>query len=153
MNGKKEYVAGAKPFARLEELINEYTSLGVHLFLSVLAVIVFAAALVATVVVFIHDFPSLFQAGDEYGALQTFVEDILLIAIAGELALLLLFHRTSAAVEVIIFVIARKMVSPDLTATDLLLGAVGLTLLIAVRVYFISGKKIARGQWDKEKPE
>jgi len=36
----------------------------------------------------------------------------LLVAIAAELALLFLFHRTSAVIEVLVFVIARKMVTP-----------------------------------------
>jgi hypothetical protein len=87
-----------------------------------------------------HDFPSLWQRADEYSGFQTILQNVLLLAIAAELGLLLLFHRTSAAVEVVIFVIARKMVSPTISALDLLLGAVGLASLIVVRFYYLPGR-------------
>jgi hypothetical protein len=64
----------------------------------------------------------------------------LLLAIAGELALLLLFHRATAAVEVVMFVIARRMVATDVTAFDLLMGSAALAALMAVRFYFLPGK-------------
>jgi hypothetical protein len=37
------------------------------------------------------------------------IQNLLLVAIAAEIALRFLFHRTSAAIEVLIFIIARKM--------------------------------------------
>jgi len=37
------------------------------------------------------------------------------VAIAPELALLFLFHCTSAAIEVLVFIIALKMVTPGLS--------------------------------------
>jgi hypothetical protein len=63
-----------------------------------------------------------------------------LIAIAAELGLLLLFHRAAAAVEVVIFIIARKMVIPGITALDLLFCAAALAGLIIVRFYYLSRK-------------
>jgi len=60
-----------------------------------------------------------------------------LVAIAAELALLFLFHRTSAAVEVLIFVIARKMVAPGISGVELLAGVAALAALVAIRFYFI----------------
>jgi hypothetical protein len=65
------------------------------------------------------------------------IQNILLVAIAGELALLLLFHRTSAAIEVLIFVIARKMVTPGISGLELLLGTAALAGLIVVRFYYL----------------
>jgi hypothetical protein len=65
----------------------------------------------------------------------------LLIAIAAELALLLLFHRTSAAVEVLIFVIARKMVISGISGLDLLAGVVALGGLVVLRFFFIKPKE------------
>jgi hypothetical protein len=62
---------------------------------------------------------------------------VLLVAIAAELALLFLFHRTSAAVEVLIFVIARKMVAPGISGVELLAGVAALAALVAIRFYFI----------------
>jgi len=69
--------------------------------------------------------------------LHQIIQSILLVAIAAELALLLLFHRTGAAIEVVIFVIARKMVTPGITGLELLLGATALAGLIIVRFYYL----------------
>ena len=65
------------------------------------------------------------------------IQNILLVAIAGELALLLLFHRTSAAIEVLIFVIARRMVTIGISGLELLLGTAALAGLVVIRYYFI----------------
>jgi hypothetical protein len=83
----------------------------------------------------------LWRQASEYDALYQIIQSILLVAIAAELALLLLFHRTSAAIEVLIFVIARKMVTPGLSGFELLLGAVALGGLIVVRFYYIAGRR------------
>jgi hypothetical protein len=66
---------------------------------------------------------------------------VLLVAIAAELALLFLFHRTTAAIEVLIFVVARKMVIAEISGLDLLAGAAALAGLVAIRFYFIQDKK------------
>jgi uncharacterized membrane protein (DUF373 family) len=99
-----------------EHVINLYVGNTVHLFLSLLAIFILAAAAIMAYETVVREFPKLWQPTDEYKALQKVIENLLLVAIAAELALLLLFHRTSAAVEVIIFVIARKIVSPDIKA-------------------------------------
>jgi hypothetical protein len=72
-------------------------------------------------------------------AVAKLIEDILLIGIAAELGLLLLFHRTSAAIEVIIFVVARKLIAPDAMTLDLLMGTTALALLLGV-LYFLPGR-------------
>ena len=132
--------------SRLERAINGPVSAAIHLFLSLLAVLLFAAAVIATVVIVWMEFPTLWRTSEEYTALQSLIQHILLVAIAAELALLLLFHRTGAAVDVVIFVIARKLVSPELTGLDVLLGVIGLAALIAVRSYFLSGKSRAAAE-------
>ena len=68
---------------------------------------------------------------------------VLLVAIAAELALLFLFHRTSAAIEVLIFVIARKMVIAGISGLDLLAGVAALTGLVIVRFFFVKERKAA----------
>ena len=124
----------------VERGLNQYVGNFIHLFLSVLAMLVVAAAVVAVVVTVYRDFPQLWGSPNEYNALHQVLQDILLIAIAGELALLLLFHRTSAAIEVVMFVIARRMVATDVTAIDLLFGSVALAGLLVVRFYYLPGK-------------
>ena len=124
----------------LERYVNSHVGNFIHLFLTVLAILVMAAACVALFQIVHYGFPQLWRAGDEYQTLHQLLQNILLLAIAGELALLLLFHRASAAVEVVMFVIARRMVATDVTAFDLLMGSIALAALMAVRFYFIPGK-------------
>lgn len=124
----------------LEKYFNSHIGNFIHLFLSVLAVLVMAAACIALFEIVYHGFPQLWRAGNEYQTLHVLLQNILLLAIAGELGLLLLFHRTSAAVEVVMFVIARRMVATDVTALDLLMGSAALATLLVVRFYFLPGK-------------
>jgi hypothetical protein len=97
------------------------------------------AAAVAAFETVIHEFPKLWQQPNEYDVLHQIIQSILLVAIAAELSLLLLFHRTSAAIEVVIFMVARKMVTPGISGLELLLGAAALAGLI-VRFYYVVGR-------------
>jgi hypothetical protein len=133
-------IHGAGKGVLLEHKLNRYVGSYIHLFLTLLGLLVMAAATVATVELMAQGFPKLWTAGNEYEALHLFLQNILLVAIAGELALLLLFHRTSAAIEVVLFVIARRMVATDVTALDLLLGSLALAVLLIIRFYYLPGK-------------
>ncbi len=122
--------------SRLNLLVSKY----IHLFLSALAVLIMVAATIAVVEMLYRAYPALWQPGNEYQVLHQLLQDILLVAIAAELGLLLLYHRASAALEVVLFVIARRMVATDVTALDLLFGSVALAVLLAVRFYFLPGR-------------
>jgi uncharacterized membrane protein (DUF373 family) len=124
----------------LEKVFNQRIANFIHVFLSVLAVLVMVAASISAVEIVYRDFPGLWRAGNEYQTLHKLLQNILLLAIAGELGLLLLFHRASAAVEVVMFVIARRMVATDVTALDLLMGSAALAALLVVRFYYLPGK-------------
>ena len=126
----------------IEVFLDRYVGNGIHLFLSFLAVVIVVAAAIAAVEILIRDFPQLWQrTSNEYDVLHHVIQSILLVAIAAELGLLLLFHRAGAAIEVIIFVVARKMVTPDISGVELLLGTASLVALVAARRYFIREKK------------
>jgi hypothetical protein len=124
----------------VERIIDRHLGNSIHVFLSLLAMLIVAAAAIAAFDTVVRDFPKLWQATSEYNALQQIIENILLIAIAAELGLLLAFHRAAAAVEVVIFIIARKMVLPGIGALDVLLGSAALAGLIVVRFYYLGGK-------------
>jgi hypothetical protein len=148
MSEKRE--VSAKSSARtgrppaIEVFLDRYVGNGIHLFLSFLAIVIVIAAAIATVDILIRDFPQLWrQTANEYDVLHRVIQSILLVAIAGELGLLLLFHRAGAAVEVIIFVVARKMVTPDISGVELLLGTASLVGLVIVRHYFIRDKNVS----------
>jgi len=132
--------SASKEGSPLERYVNSYVGNFIHLFLSVLAVLVMVAACIALFQIVHYGFPQLWHAPNEYQTLHQLLQSILLLAIAGELALLLLFHRASAAVEVVMFVIARRMVATDVTAFDLLMGSIALAAMLAVRFYFLPGK-------------
>ena len=121
-----------------ERFLHHYLGDGVHLFLSLLAILILVAAVIATFEVVVRDFPQLWTPpSSEYDALHIIIQNLLLIAIAAELALLFLFHRTSAAIEVLIFVVARKMVTPTISGWELLAGVAAVAGLIAIRFYFL----------------
>lgn len=124
----------------IERWLERYVGNSIHIFLSVLAVLILVAAMITAYDTVVRDFPKLWQPTSEYAALQQIIENILLIAIAAELGILLLFHRTSAAIEVVIFIIARKMVTPGVTSLDLILCAAALSGLIVMRFYYLPGK-------------
>jgi hypothetical protein len=135
---KKETGIGEE--TSVERVFNRYVGNAIHIFLSVLALIILAAAVIAAFEMLRSDLPKLWQPLGGYKELQQIISSVLLVAIAAELGLLLLFHRTSAAVEVIIFVIARKIVSPDVSAVELLLSVVALAGLLIVRFYYLPGR-------------
>jgi hypothetical protein len=132
--------SGGGEESAVERVLNRWVGEAIHLFLSLLSVLILAAAAVAAYETVVREFPKLWQPTDEYKALQQIIENVLLVAIAAELALLLLFHRTSSAVEVIIFVIARKIVTPDITAVELVLSIAALAGLLVVRYYYLPGR-------------
>jgi hypothetical protein len=132
--------AAVKQHPFIERTINLYLGNAILLFLSALSLVVLVAAAITAFDTIVRDLPKLWQPTDEYGSLQRVIENILLVAISAELSLLLLFHRATAAVEVVIFIIARKMVNPTISALDLLLGAAALAGLIIVRFYYLPGE-------------
>ncbi|HEX8473966.1 MAG TPA: hypothetical protein VF666_08025 [Pyrinomonadaceae bacterium] len=138
--GESGETTGTGDETRIERIMNRYLGDAIHLFLSLLAAFILVAAAVAAYDTVVGEFPKLFGSSDEYNVLEKIIQNILLVAIAAELGLLFLFHRTSAAVEVIIFVIARKIVSPDISSLDLLLSVAALTGLLVARFYFLPGK-------------
>ncbi|HEX6717810.1 MAG TPA: hypothetical protein VF088_11905 [Pyrinomonadaceae bacterium] len=123
-----------------ERFLDRHLGNTVHLFLTFLAILILVAAAIATFEIIIHDVPQLWHQTNEYDALHQIIQDVLLVAIAAELALLLLFHRTSAAIEVLIFVIARRMVIAGISGLDLLAGVAALAALVVIRFYFIAPK-------------
>ena len=124
-----------------ERFLDRHLGNAVHFFLSLLAILILIAAAIGTVEIIIRDIPQLWRQTNEYDALHQIIQDVLLVAIAAELALLFLFHRTSAAVEVLIFVIARKMVISGISGLDLLAGVTALAGLVAIRFYWVKPRE------------
>jgi|ERR1051326_3806059 hypothetical protein len=134
---KVKSAARAGSATRVELLLDQYVGNSIHLFLSFLAIVILVAAAIASVEIILRDIPQLWRPGNEYDVLHQVIQNILLVAIAGELGLLLLFHRAAAAIEVIIFVVARKMVAPNISGAEVVLGTAALVGLVIVRFYFL----------------
>lgn len=80
-------------------------------------------------------------AGMDWTAKETFYELIyraLLIVIGLELVRMLITHSLAAVLELLAFVIARKMLKPDLTSIDIFLGVVAFVALLGGRKYLMS---------------
>lgn len=79
----------------------------------------------------------------DWGETDTFYEMIyrvLLMVIGVELARTLLTHDLEAILELLAFVVARKMLKPDVSGPDILMSVVGFSVLLAARYYWL-GKK------------
>lgn len=136
----EENEIGTGEESKAELVIGNNLAVVIHLFLSLLAALLLVAALIATYDTVVREFPKLWQESNEYAALQSIIETLLLIAIAVEFGLLLLFRRMSAVVEVLVFVLARKALNPDIHALELAVIAAAIAGLIVLRFYYLPGK-------------
>lgn len=126
---------------KAEIVIGNHIATVIHLFLSGLAILLLAASLIATYDTVVRDFPKLWSGEtSEYAALQSIIANLLLIAIAVEFGLLLLFRRMSAVVEVLVFVLARKALNPDIHAYELAIITAAVAGLIVLRFHYLPGK-------------
>ena len=141
MAEEKESEIGTGEESKAEMFVSNYLAKIIHLFLSLLALLLLIAGAIATFDTVARDFPSLLQRPeDEYAVLLRIIEHLLLIAIAVEFALLLLFRRMSAVAEVVVFVLARKAVNPEIATIDLVLCSAAIAGLIVIRFYYLPGK-------------
>lgn len=78
----------------------------------------------------------------------------LLLVIGLELVRMLVTHSLAAVLELLAFVIARKMLKPDLTAGDIILSVAAFAALLASRRFLMSPSCYPGGEPDLEaRPE
>ena len=136
-----EKETGTGEESKVEIEVGNFIAKIIHIFLSVLAILLVVAGAIAIYDTVISDFPTLWRTSEnEYAALLKIIDNLLLVAIAVEFSLLLLFRRMTAVVEVVVFVLARKTVNPDNGAVELLLCAVAIAGLIILQHYFLPAK-------------
>jgi hypothetical protein len=106
---------------------------------------VLAVAILVGIVVFaVNSVASL--AALDWRASETFYEAIyrvLVLVIAAELARTLVTHELRALVEMLAFVIARKMLKPDLDVLDLVLSVLAFVALLGASRYWLAPKAVA----------
>ena len=84
-------------------------------------------------------------------ALDALIYRALLLVIGVELARMLITHELSVALELLAFVVARKMLKPDLSSLDVALGVASFVALLAGRHWFLpppAGDGSATGEGD-----
>lgn len=82
-----------------------------------------------------------FLAGLDWTSKETFYEliyRVLLLVIGLELVRMLITHSLAAVLELLAFVIARKMLKPDLTSIDIILSVLAFVVLLGGRKYLMS---------------
>lgn len=72
--------------------------------------------------------------------LQIFIKRMLDAIIGIELMRMLLYHSIGSVLELLAFIIARKMLYPDLTSIDLLLNTGAFILLMTARRFLMEKK-------------
>jgi len=85
----------------------------------------------------------------DWSAKETFYEliyRILLLVIGLELVRMLITHSLGAVLELLAFVIARKMLKPDLTAVDIILSVLAFVILLAGRKHLMSTTCYVEGE-------
>ena len=91
-------------------------------------------------------------ASMDWRSTETFYEliyRVLLLVIAVELVRTLVTHELRAILELLAFVVARKMLKPDLTVLDILFSVLAFVALIAANHYWLSTSRSP----ESEEPE
>jgi len=115
----------------IEKLTN--TALFLEILLTVFLAIGIAIGLVDIVKYFVHI--SKASAVDSYGVFKQFLAHILLIVVGVEFMLMLISHSINSMLELILFVIARKMLIYADTMLDLVLGTIAIAILFIILKY------------------
>ncbi len=101
-----------------------------------------AGAIILAVILF--GLATIFVMGElDWQSADTFYElvyRVLLMVIGVELARTLLTHDLNAILELLAFVVARKMMKPDISSTDIVLSVISFVALLAGKTYFLGGK-------------
>src|SRR5690554_3113104 len=114
---------------RIKEGLEKFTY-GLEIFLTLLLAIGITIGVLDIVNYFFEIFNS--SAVDSYDVFKHFLAHTLLLVVGIELMLMLLSHSTNAILELVLFVIARKMLIYADTMLDLVLGTLAIAIVFAI---------------------
>ncbi len=106
--------------------------------------VIIAVLLSVGVMIGIFDFGEYFtriflaNASETYDIFQDFLGYALLLIVGIELILMILYHSTSAILELILFVIARKMLIYASSMSELVMGTVAIALVFVVMRFLVN---------------
>lgn len=75
--------------------------------------------------------------GQSYEIFESFLSFALLLVVGIELILMIVYHSTEAIVELVLFVVARKMLIYSHTTLDLALGSIAIAIIFATIKYLV----------------
>ena len=78
---------------------------------------------------------------ESYDLFQDFLGYALILIVGVELILMILYHSTKSILELVLFVIARKMLIYAQTMTDLVLGTLAVAIVFATLRYLVQDDK------------
>lgn len=95
------------------------------------------------------------MAAMDWSVTETYYElinRVLAIIIGLELVRMLVSHSIASVLELLAFVIARKMLKPDLGSIDIMAGVLAFVALMAARHFFTESGFLEEGPGSKKEP-
>lgn len=134
---------------RKKHIIDKLTDVALllEIILTVLLAIGIAIGLIDVVKYFVYIFKA--EAVTSYSVFKQFLAHTLLIVVGVELMLMLISHSINSMLELILFVIARKMLIYGDTMTDLVLGTIAIAILF-ITIKFVPFSKPLVNRDDEE---
>jgi hypothetical protein len=127
---------------KTHRLIDDKLSAALH-FLEIFLALVTVVFVVLGVIRLLSDIPHINELLVKDGihtALQEVLSDVLLLVVGVELAIMLVRRTPESLVEVIFFVIARKMLIKTDAFYELFIGVAAIACLFAIRKYLVASK-------------
>lgn len=90
---------------------------------------------------------------ESYGLFQSFLGHALLLIVGAELISMILYHSNRALLELLLFVIARKMLIYANTMADLVLGSIAIAIVFATLRYLIKSDREFSKEAGKEEAQ
>jgi hypothetical protein len=119
----------------------DQTEIGIKSVLGIVELIIAALAVVVVIlgaIYLILELPSFWHDMADHalhGALEDFLSDILLVVVGVELVIMLILRTPESLLDVMFFVIARKMLIKTSEFYELLIGVAALAALFATRKF------------------
>lgn len=123
----------------LEEKLEKLTYV-----LEMIITVLIAIGIIIGLVDLVRYFSEIFVAApaDSYEIFQDFLGYALVLIVGVELMLMIINHSTKAILELILFVIARKMLIYSHTMLDLVLGTLAIAIVFAILKFLIKNNDI-----------
>lgn len=113
---------------------NDTLSLALELIEKFLAITLIIGVIIYSVIQIIEFAHADWHATDTFYEL---INEVLLVTIGLELARMLIVHSVLAILELLAFVVARKMLKPSLDVYELFIGILAFVILLGANRYFI----------------